>query len=76
VVELPYPEWQIPYQEALLEKNKGALEKKVHVAEWKIFQRLQMISADADHHRESSAIADALNHLALKTNQLGYPYWK
>ena len=47
-----YPEWQTPYQEALLELDKKKLEAKIHLAEWKIFQRLQTISADSDHQGE------------------------
>ena len=75
--ELPYSEWQVPYQEALLESDKRTLEKKVNIAEWKIFQRLQALSADADHHQERAAIEDALNNLLiLKHNQLNYPDWK
>ena len=74
--ELRYPEWQKSYQEALLEADKEKLEAKIHLAEWKIFQRLQTISADSDHHGEKSAIADALNALrVLKRDKLNYPDW-
>jgi hypothetical protein len=77
VREFPYPEWEVPYQEALLETDKQMLKKKINIAEWKIFQRLQTISADANHHQERAAIEDALNNLlALKNNQLDYPDWK
>jgi hypothetical protein len=49
---------------------------KIHLAEWKIFKRLQTISADSDHHKERSAIADALNALRfLKRDTLNYPDW-
>ncbi len=61
--KLKYPEWQISYQEALLEVDKKKLEAKIHLAEWKIFRRLQTISADSKHHEEKVAIADALNKL-------------
>ena len=72
--ELRHPEWQKSYQEALLEADKEKLEAKIHLAEWKIFQRLQTISADSDHHGEKSAIADALNALlVLKRDTLNYP---
>ena len=54
--ELRYPEWQASYQEALLEGDKQKLEAKIHLAEWKIFKRLQTISADSDHQRERTAI--------------------
>jgi len=75
--ELRYPEWQPSYLEALLEGDEQKLESKIHLAEWKIFQRLQTISADSDHHGERSAIADALNALRfLKRDTLKYPDWK
>jgi len=74
--ELRHPEWQKSYQEALLEADKQKLAAKIHLAEWKIFQRLQTISADSDHHGEKSAIADALNALrVLKRDKLNYPDW-
>jgi hypothetical protein len=74
--ELGYPEWQTSYREALQEVDKQKLEAKIHLAEWKIFQRLQTISADSDHHEERSAIADALNALRfLKRDKLDYPDW-
>jgi hypothetical protein len=74
--EIPYPEWQTPYREALLEVDKQKLEAKIHLAEWKIFQRLQTISADSDHRGERTAIADALNALrVLKRETLNYPDW-
>jgi len=76
VSELRYAEWQTSYREALLEVNKEKLEAKIQLAEWKIFQRLQTISADSDHHGERSAIADALNALrVLKRDTLNYPDW-
>ena len=67
--KLKYPEWQTPYQEALLEVDKKKLEARIHLAEWKIFQRLQTISTDSNHHEERVAIADALN--ALRSLKLG-----
>ena len=74
--ERGYAEWRTSYREALLEVNKEKLEAKIQLAEWKIFQRLQTISADSDHHGERSAIADALNALrVLKRDTLNYPDW-
>ena len=75
--ELGHPEWRTSYQEALLELDEKKLEAKIHLAEWKIFQRLQTISADSDHQGERLAIADALNALrVLKRDALNYPDWK
>jgi hypothetical protein len=74
--ERGYAEWQTSYRDALLEVNKQKLEAKIQLAEWKIFQRLQTISADSDDHGERSAIADALNALrVLKRDTLNYPDW-
>lgn len=73
--ELRYPEWQVSYQGALLEGDKQKLEAKIHLAEWKIFQRLQTISADSDHQGERTAIADALNALRDLKRVLNYPDW-
>jgi hypothetical protein len=76
VSELKYPEWQKLYQDALVETDKKKLEAKIHLAEWKIFQRLQTVSADSDHHGERAAISDALNALRfLKRDKLNYPDW-
>jgi hypothetical protein len=74
--ERGYAEWQTSYRDALLEVNKQELEAKIQLAEWKIFQRLQTISADSDHHEERLAIADAVNALRiLKRDTLNYPDW-
>ncbi len=67
--KLKYPEWQTPYQEALLESDKK-LEAKIHLAEWKILRRFQTISADSNHQEEKAAIADALN--TLHSLKVGY----
>jgi hypothetical protein len=74
--ELRYPEWQTPYKEALLAVDEQELEDKIRFAEWKIFERLQTISVDSDHHQERSAIAEAVNALrVLKRDTLNYPDW-
>ena len=75
--KLKFPEWQTPYQEALLESDKKKLEVKIHLAEWKIFRRLQTISADNNHQEEKAAIADALSALrSLKLSSLNSSDWK
>ena len=72
--KLKYPEWQTPYQEALLEGDKKKLEARIHLAEWKIFKRLQTLPADSDHQDEKVAIADALNTLrSIKLASLNNP---
>jgi hypothetical protein len=74
--ELRYPEWQKPYQEALLESDNQKLRAKILFAEWKIYQRMEAISSNGDHAQERSAIVDALDRLlALKFDRLNYPDW-
>jgi hypothetical protein len=76
VSELPYPEWQKPFQDALSETDKQKLQAKVLLAEWKIYRRLQAISSNGDHLEERSAITDAVNELlVLKFDRLNYPDW-
>jgi hypothetical protein len=76
VSKLKFPEWQTPYQEVLLESDKKKLEAKIHLAEWKIFRRLQTISADINHQEEKAAIADALSTLSSsKLSSLNTPDW-
>jgi hypothetical protein len=74
--DLRYPEWQKPYQEALLESDNQKLRAKILFAEWKIYQRMEAISTNGDHYQERSEIADALDRLlALKFDRLNYPDW-
>jgi hypothetical protein len=71
-----YLDWQRPYQETLVETDEKRLREKIHLAEWKIFQRLQQVSAEDDHHEERQAIGNALRALrALKREVLHYPDW-
>ena len=72
--ELGHLEWEIPYKEALLEEDEEKLKEKILLAEWKIFERLQHLSSDDDHHDERQVIADAVNNLLrLKQEKLRYP---
>jgi hypothetical protein len=76
-VSLRYPQWEKSYQEALLEPDKDKLRDKVHVAEWRMFQRLQQLASSDDHHGERIAIEDALSSLRrIERNILDYPDWE
>jgi hypothetical protein len=55
-----YPEWQKPYQEALLEVDDDKLAELLSAAQAAICKRLQAISGDSNHHAERQAIEDAL----------------
>lgn len=75
--EILYPEWQLPYREALLELDPKQLPERVIAAETAIFNRLQVISGNTDHHAERRAIEDALAGLrVLKREALAYPDWE
>ena len=75
--DLKYPEWQKPYQEALLEVDREKLKDQLLKAEAAIFLRLQQLAHSADSHAERQAIDDAISAIrSLKTEQLNYPDWK
>src|SRR5947207_1626168 len=72
-----YPEWQGPFQEALLEIDREKLQSKMMKAEEAIFERLQQLAGSSDSEAERQAIADAISALkVLKTEKLNYPDWK
>ena len=72
-----YPEWQGPFQEALLEIDREKLQSKMMKAEEAIFERLQQLTGTSDSEAERHAIADAIASLrVLKTEKLNYPDWK
>ena len=75
--ELRYPEWQRPLQEALLESDKAKLKARVESTEAVIFERLQAISSDSNHHAEREAVEQALALLRIiKRDSLQFPDWK
>ncbi len=70
---LQYPEWQKPYQDALVELDKNKLKWRVVAAEAAIFNRLQTMSSSCDTSTEMQAIEDALASLCyLKKESLGF----
>jgi hypothetical protein len=74
--ELKYPKWQAPLQEAILEFDREKLIEKIQKVETVVFERLQELSSDSDHHGERQAIADALSTMrVLKKDELFYPDW-
>lgn len=76
--ELKYPNWQKPYQEALLELDPSVLYQKMLDAETAIFARLQRLT-DGEAHLEGTpaerlAIDDAISGLrALQKHRLKFP---
>lgn len=66
---LQYPEWQKPFQDALVELDKEKLQERVVAAEAAIFNRLQTMSSTRE---ERQAMEDALASLCyLKRESLG-----
>ncbi len=74
--ELKYPSWQSPLQEAILEFDPETLAEKIQEVETLMFERLQEISSESDHHAERQALSDATTILRrLKKAKLSYPDW-
>jgi hypothetical protein len=69
VSELPYPEWQETYHDALFELNPQKLVQRVNEAETAILSRLQKIRIGSDSRMEAQAIEDALNGLRVLKNE-------
>jgi hypothetical protein len=75
--EIFYPQWQNEYEAAFLEPEPEKLSERVQAAETAIYERLQQISQNAEHHTERQVIADALAALrVLKRDELGFPDWE
>jgi hypothetical protein len=73
---LKYPKWQTSLQDAILEFDREKLVGKIQKVETTVFERLQELSSDSDHHGERQAIADAFSTLrVLKKDKLSYPDW-
>ena len=74
---LRFPEWQQPYLAVLMEADRKKLMDRVTDTENAIFNRLQSVAGNADHHAERQAIKDALNALrVLKRETLDFPDWE
>jgi hypothetical protein len=67
---IKYPEWQQPFQEALLELNRQRLKERVAVAEKAIVRRLQSISLEQASEAERVALADALSSLRVLKKEI------
>ena len=74
--ELPYPQWQVPLQEVILEFDPEKLTEKVLQAEDVIFERLRELRPSNNGHHERDAISYGLILLKMiKRDRLGYPDW-
>jgi hypothetical protein len=70
--ELPYPEWQRPLQEAILEFDREKLPEKARKVVGLILERLLELQQLNDGHNERAAIIDGLRILkTIKCDRLG-----
>jgi hypothetical protein len=76
-MELPYPEWQGPLQEVILEFDREKLSKKALKAEALILDRLRALQQSNNGHQERDAINHGLSLLrTIRRDRLDYPDWE
>ena len=74
---LPYPEWQDPLQEVLLEFDREKLTEKALQAESSILERLRQLQLSNHSHQERDAINHGLSLLRMvRRERLDYPDWQ
>ena len=74
---LRYPEWQRPYQAALLECDPKKLAMCIEEAETAIYERLQQLSESQDGQAERELIQGAIRALKIiKRDSLNFPDWE
>jgi hypothetical protein len=76
-VELPYPDWQGPLQEAILEFDREKLSEKALKAESRILERLRQLETSNNGNNERDAINHGLSLLrTIRRDRLDYPDWQ
>jgi hypothetical protein len=63
--ELKYPQWQLPYREAILEFDLNRLPDKIQKAESAVRERLQVLEQRANGQEERQALSDAISTLTI-----------
>jgi hypothetical protein len=63
--ELKYPQWQLPYREAILEFDRNRLPDKIQKAESAVRERLQVLEQRANGQEERQALRDAISTLTI-----------
>lgn len=63
--ELKYPQWQLPYREALVEFDRNRLLDKIQQAETAVHERLQVLEERANGQEERQALSDAISTLTI-----------
>jgi hypothetical protein len=63
--ELKYPQWQLPYREAILEFDRNRLSDKIQKAETAVRERQQVLEQRANGQEERQALSDAISTLKI-----------
>ena len=63
--ELKFPQWQLPYREALVEFDRNRLLDKIQQAETAVRERLQALEQRANGQEERQALSDAISTLTI-----------
>jgi hypothetical protein len=63
--DLKYPQWQLPYREAILEFDGNRLLDKIQQAETAVRERLQVLEQRANGQEERQALSDAISTLTI-----------
>lgn len=75
-IELPYPEWQLPLQEAILEFDREKSAEKTRKVAGLILGRLLELQQSNHGHNERAAIIEGLSILrTIKDDRLNHPNW-
>ena len=72
--DLMFPEWQLPYFDALSEGSPETLRERVDDAERAILARLEQLVGSPEREMEQFALRDALHSLhVIKKDKLDFP---
>jgi hypothetical protein len=62
---LQYPQWQKPFQEAMIELNREKIKERAEIARLAIADRIKSLAQGPDSLTEQRALADALASLRV-----------
>jgi hypothetical protein len=73
-IQLRFPEWQVPLQQAILEFDRAKFQEEIKKVEAMIHQRMQNLPQSSNSHDERVSISDALLLIrSLKRDRLQPP---
>lgn len=71
--DFKFPEWQIPFQEVLLEFDRQELSRRLPKLEALLAARIHQVKLDREKQCELQALTDAMSTLrVLKRNLVGF----